>query len=159
MDFRRYSALILLIAVFLAFIPFNYRSHDKIVEIRPIDAYYADLDLDGVEDDIRIYLNVTIIGFGADQLARGVEYGMVLNLFLPSNSKYSYQYTSTDNSSRFSLRVDILNQATEKGWYTLRVAGYYQNLDINKPFTESFHQFDPPGGMTGDDPRFIVTRL
>ena len=159
MDRKKYLVLFVMSTVFLAFLPLNYESHDKIVGIRVHDAYYADLDSDSYEDDIRIVLNVSLIGFTREEVLLGVEYGLLLTLYLPSNTHYSYQYTSTDNSTTFALQVDILHQATESGWYKLRIAGFYKNLDINKPFIESYFQFDPPGGTTGDDPRMVVRRL
>ena len=79
--------------------------------IRLIDAYYADLDGDGAEDDIKLLVEFS---FPTNVVAR-----VDLNLWmeLPSGFTFNIRVSVWRAPGESILNIDCFNTAIESGWY------------------------------------------
>ncbi len=115
------------------------------------NAYYADLNLNGLAKDVRIELNVTLNGFSSSQLNAGVQHGIYVGLVLPSGLEYWYDVQVIIYKSHYRLALNLYNHATESGWYTAYSAGYLQPGQ-GEPYLMHSYIFDPPGIGSTDKP-------
>jgi hypothetical protein len=118
------------------------------IDVHVYDAYYGDLDSEGIENDVHIIL---LFDLGYNQY---YEFYYQITLTLPSGVSYSYlvhvlawyEYIRIDN--------EFLNYATEKGNYRVDVTAL---MVYPVYYTDSGSiVFDPPGYGAGADPEFRV---
>lgn len=112
------------------------------------DALYTDLDGDGYEDDVFVYVRFDLGEFCY------YEFAYIITLTLPSGAEYAYlvyvwawaDYVYTNNL--------FIDHATESGDYQVYVDAI---LIIPEDATDSQSCiFDPPGGSEGGPPAFHV---
>ncbi len=118
------------------------------IGLRIVDAYYADLDNDGYEDDILGIIKITMTGVNVANM----EY--VISLTLPSGTIYSYLVKITTNQDVIVLKNFFWDHAYESGDYTLKVTLNlinYEKITVSETYT-----FDPPGSSQGGEPTFDV---
>jgi hypothetical protein len=124
------------------------------VNITILNAYYADLDQGGIENDIFVEftLNLTL------QEDDGY-FLFYFTLVLPSGTEYYYRTSfSVSQSTNYYGVLYFYNYATEAGWYEIKSLGVlFQEDDIKWYFTS--YIFDPPGGTGGDDPQVMMMVL
>ncbi|MHA1481134.1 MAG: hypothetical protein ACTSQZ_06905 [Candidatus Thorarchaeota archaeon] len=106
--------------------------------IRIIDAYYADLDGDGVEDDIKILVEFAF----TDSDPSRVD----LNLWieLPSGYTYNVRVSIYRAPAESILNIDCINMATESGWYTVTMLASIMGGGNGKLYITDQLIFDPP---------------
>ncbi|MCY3414491.1 MAG: hypothetical protein INQ03_22780 [Candidatus Heimdallarchaeota archaeon] len=116
------------------------------VDIYIWDAYYADLDLDGYEDDIFIEIDLTLTN---QYVYTDVE--VFIGVTLPSGMehwfKFDYTFKKTTLTGYITLGYDLYNTATELGWYEANAVGFAQGEEFSYMDTLIF---DPPGTGGGD---------
>ena len=117
------------------------------------DAYYADLDFDGYEDDIRVLVIMDLYNnrFNTDiDLYVGIEKPSDEEVwFLAEFQAYKTTYHET-----YVISFDLLNTATESGWYWAYSVGFADNEQYS---VMSDFLFDPPGDVGGDPPSGTFT--
>ncbi|MBD3406047.1 MAG: hypothetical protein GF411_07985 [Candidatus Lokiarchaeota archaeon] len=109
-------------------------------DISIIDAYYADLDGDNCEDDIKILLEFK---FPTDDSVR-----VDLNIWieLPSGLTYNVRVSVYRAPAQSILNIDGLNMATESGWYTVTMLASVMGTGNGKYYITDQLIFDPPTG-------------
>lgn len=123
-----------------------------------IDAYYDDLDGDGYADDVRLTIRAEFHNFGESDFEKGVEYGIMFGITLPSGLSFWHEFMDVDNRSTVTIDFNLINQALESGWYDATAGGFYREY---KPCDEIlFHDiiFDPPGGQHGGEPGLTFSK-
>ncbi|TFG08045.1 hypothetical protein EU538_07780 [Candidatus Thorarchaeota archaeon] len=115
------------------------------------DAFYADLDLDGSEDDILIDMTLTVSENAASP--RYSEY--YLTLQLPSGIEHRALVQLIGRFSELHMRVFWYDSAWESGWYNLDVAAIAYGGSV-LGYVETSYVFDPPTGSGVGDPHIKV---
>jgi hypothetical protein len=130
-------------------------SIDTPLEAVIYDAYYTDLDIDGYEDDIAIFVSFTI-NSGVKLRAT-----FLLEIELPSGMTYSFLLEAWFYPSETPIRAKIstLNTATESGWYTATMKGIVRGIPTGAFLTESSLIFDPPTGAGSGNPTASIAIL
>lgn len=104
-----------------------------------LDAYYADLDGDGIENDIWIS-GSTIIN---TQSQGASKYDLYVDIIDPVGTKYSGLFYVITMDSVHNFTIHAYNTVSEAGWYTVKFEGVvYGGGDIYYS-CETF-EFDPP---------------
>ena len=119
-------------------------SSDPTVSINITTAYYADLEGDGLENDIFVGVVLSFVG------ASTYSFDYYIFLTLPSGTEYGYTFSAATKTEILNLDNYLWNHATEAGWYKVTI---YIVLKTGgaQLVTESLI-FDPPGGSGGADP-------
>ncbi len=155
---RKFSkALVLLITALLGMSGISTSSaSDRTVWTTIKEAYYSDLDGDGLNDDVFLGVQVDFLNFGKSDFINGIHYSVLIGLVLPSGTEFWYQMEDTDNRSTLYLSFHLLNHAIENGWYKSYAAGSYREMRQDKPIVAHYVVFDPPGGQNGGIPTIDV---
>ncbi|TFF91462.1 hypothetical protein EU545_03985 [Candidatus Thorarchaeota archaeon] len=108
--------------------------------VRILDAYYADLDSDGYEDDIKILVEFS---FPSSDPSR-----VDLNLWicLPSGLTYNFRISVYRAPSQSVLQIDCIDMASECGWYTVTMLASIMGTGNGKMYITDDFSFDPPTG-------------
>lgn len=113
------------------------------------DAYYGNLDDDSYEDDIRISLTLVVSNW-----YYYTDIDLYIGIELPSGIEFWFiaEFTvyKTTYSGYITIDFDLLNTATESGWYTASAVGFANNERVSIMDTLIF---DPPGSTDGADPK------
>ncbi len=109
-----------------------------------IDAWYADADGDGVEDDIVMDIGYEIYYFDYYYVLR-----MDLYLLCPDGTSYYYVLRIDTTIRVFIIRYYFLNHAVASGDYYAYLEGYLLGYH-NYVWDEMW--FDPPGSNPDDPP-------
>ena len=106
--------------------------------IQIIDAYYGDLDGDGVEDDIKILVEFDFIILEPSRVD--------LNIWieLPSGYTYNVRVSVYRAPTESILNIDCFNMATESGWYTVTMLASIMGTGAGKYYITDELVFDPP---------------
>ncbi len=114
------------------------------IKVEILDAYYADLDNDGLEDDVYSAVKVSLI-------PQGIQvYDYLIELELPSGATFSYYYVIATNKQVVLYDNYFWDHATESGWYKITVSVVL--ISSNFEYHETTLVFDPPGGHGGSEP-------
>lgn len=108
--------------------------------IQIIDAYYADLDGDGYEDDIKLLLEFSFTD------AEPSRVDLIIWIELPSGTTYNIRLSVYRAPSASILNVDCFNMATESGWYTVTMLASIMGAGNGKIYLTDELMFDPPTG-------------
>lgn len=114
-----------------------------------VDAYYTELDGDGIQNDVVSHFN---LNFTNDQFT-SVFYDLDFSLILPSGINYSYHYAFSTTEYDLAYVVSFFNHATESGWYTFGITGTIYQGGTATGAVDLI--FDPPGGTGGGDPLHV----
>lgn len=125
---------------------------DRTVWTTIMEAYYSDLDGDGLSDDVFLGVQVDFLNFGESDFENGIEYTVLIGLVLPSGRDFWYQMTDMDSRATVYLSFHLLNHAVENGWYESYAAGAHKEMRLDKPVLAHYVIFDPPGGQNGGIP-------
>lgn len=117
---------------------------DAMVYIDITTAYYADLEGDGLENDVFVGVRLTFEG------ASTYNFDYYIFLTLPSGAEFGYMFSAATRMEVLNIDNYFWNHATESGWYEVAV---YMVLRTGgaQVISESLI-FDPPGGSGGADP-------
>jgi hypothetical protein len=111
-----------------------------------VDAYYADLDGDSYEDDIKLLVEFAF----TDSEPTRVDLNIWIEL--PSGFMYSFRVSVYRAPSQSVLNIDCLNMATESGWYTVTLLASVMGAGNGKLYITDELVFDPPTGGGGSLP-------
>ncbi len=134
-------------------IPVSASITNDTIDLQIVDAYYADLDNDGVQDDIRIIALLNV----SEEYLKGntLRWDFVLKIELPSGDYYVCSAGIVTKASDQYIIFDALNTVTESGWYT---------AILDARFTNYFHEmestiftFDPPEKGGNGTPTLVVS--
>ncbi len=114
--------------------------------INIIDAYYADLDGDLVEDDIKLLVEFSF----TDTNPTRVDLNIWIEL--PSGFMYSFRVSVYRAPTQSILNIDCINMATESGWYTVTLLASIMGAGNGKLYITDELVFDPPTGGGGSLP-------
>ncbi|MDF1538276.1 MAG: hypothetical protein P1Q69_05190 [Candidatus Thorarchaeota archaeon] len=111
--------------------------------IQIIDVYYADLDDDGIEDDIKLLVEFS---FPTDTVAR-----VDLNIWieLPSGYTFNVRVSVLRAPGESILNIDCFNTAIESGWYTVTLLASVMGSGGGRYYIMDEIVFDPPKGGSG----------
>ncbi len=141
--------LVILVLVLMS-VPQVYASPSRL-EVTVDYATYADLDSDGIEDDILIDLTLTVPPHAP--CPRYSEYYLVLTL--PSGFKHYGLVQLIGRFSEIRMRIFWYDSAWEPGWYNLDITAIAYGGSV-LGYTETSHIFDPPTGSGVGDPHIEV---
>ncbi|MDF1540046.1 MAG: hypothetical protein P1Q69_14220 [Candidatus Thorarchaeota archaeon] len=115
-------------------------------------AYYADYDEDGMDDDIITSFRV-LVADGGDYIIgddSGVNYVIDIQteLILPSGDIKTYGFQITTQNG-VGITLGWINYVTESGWYDFTVNAICLNIVMDS--SQDSVTFDPPGDP-GDTP-------
>lgn len=108
--------------------------------VRITDAYYADLDNDGCEDDIKILVEF----FFPDSDPSRVDLNLWISL--PSGLVYNFRVSVYRAPPESVLQIDCIDMATESGWYTITMLASIMGAGNGKMYITDEFSFDPPTG-------------
>ena len=111
-----------------------------------IDAYYADLDGDSYEDDIKLLVEFSF----TDTEPTRVDLNIWIEL--PSGFMYSFRISVYRAPAQSVLNIDCLDMATESGWYTVTLLASVMGAGNGKLYITDELVFDPPTGGGGSLP-------
>ncbi|MHA1992429.1 MAG: hypothetical protein ACW981_17255 [Candidatus Hodarchaeales archaeon] len=138
-------------------------------------AHYADLDKDGLEDDIYVDFKLAIrcdddddnnydysqIKLDIDddecndddrraiKLEKDIHYDLKVELELPSGLERTYFFDFSVNILKeYKETVHLINNVTESGWYWARLALYFDG-DYSQRLAYDSIYFDPPQATEG----------
>ena len=114
------------------------------IQIDIQEAYYADLEGDGMEDDV--FVGVELSFFGSSVY----NFDYYIFLTLPSGAEFGYAVALAAHTDVAYLGNFFWNHATESGDYKVTVHTVLRTGGITL-FTDCVI-FDPPGGTGGSDP-------
>jgi hypothetical protein len=135
--------LILITLVALAFLTPSVHAQPRTSTldcIQIIDAYYADLDEDSFEDDIKILVEFSLGNTDP------VRINLDIWIELPSGFVYYFKVLVYRAPTESVLNIDCINMATESGWYTVSLVGSIMGSGSGKFYTIDQLTFDPPTG-------------
>jgi hypothetical protein len=135
--------LILMALVALSFLTPSVNAQPRLTTfdcIQIIDAYYADLDGDTFEDDIKLLVELSF------RDTDPVRINLDIWIELPSGFTYYFKVLVYRAPSVSILNIDCLNMATESGWYTVSLVGSIMGSGSGKFYTTDQLTFDPPTG-------------
>ncbi len=147
MNTRRLTLLIAMIVMLSLFIPAaNARPRIASTDyIQIVDAYYADLDNDGYEDDIKLLVEFKFLDTNPSRVD--------LNIWieLPSGLTFNVRISIYNTPNEFLLNIDCFDMAIESGWYTVTMLASVMGAGNGKLYIMDEIIFDPP---TGGGPGF-----
>jgi hypothetical protein len=114
--------------------------------IKIIDAYYADLDGDSYEDDIKLLVEFSFTD------SEPVRVDLNIWIELPSGFMYSFRVSVYRAPTESVLNIDCINMATESGWYTVSLLASVMGAGNGKLYITDELVFDPPTGGGGSLP-------
>ncbi len=123
----------------------NTSSVDTMVNITISEAYYADLDNDGYEDDVFVE---TQLAFTGSSSSYNFDYYIVLTL--PSGLSYTYSFAASSKVDFLTIGNYFWSHASEAGWYNVDIHIVMRTGGV--ALTSESLIFDPPGGTGGADP-------
>ena len=106
--------------------------------IKIIDAYYADLDGDGYEDDIKLLVQFSF----TDTSPSRVDLNIWIEL--PSGLTFNVRVSIYNTPSEFILNIDCFDTAIESGWYTVTMLASIMGAGNGKLYITDEIIFDPP---------------
>jgi hypothetical protein len=143
MHTRRLTLFLAAVVMLAMFIPaINAQPRIASIEyIRIIDAYYADLDGDDYEDDIKLLVDCS---FGDTDPSR-----VDLNIWieLPSGLTFNVRVSIYNTPNTFILNIDCFDMAIESGWYTVTLLASIMGSGNGKLYITDEIIFDPPTGI------------
>ncbi len=104
------------------------------------DAYYADLDEDGYEDDIKILLEFSF------ESIEPIRVDLNIWVELPSGLMYAFRVSVYRAPAQSTLNIDCIDMATESGWYTVTMIASVMGTGAGRLFITDQLEFDPPTG-------------
>jgi len=125
-----------------------YTTESDNFQITIIDAYYADLDNDGYEDDIWIEGKTEIL----NREGR-VRYDLYVDIYTPDNQTHSALFYVLSDLHSHSYFIHAYDTARAEGWYKVSFQGLlYGEGDLT--YCDSSYEFDPPTNSGSGDPTF-----
>ena len=106
--------------------------------IQIVDAYYADLDADGYEDDIKLLVDCRF----TDTDPTRVDLNIWIEL--PSGLTYNVRVSIYNTPNEFLLNIDCFDMAIESGWYTVTLIASVMGSGDGKLYITDEIVFDPP---------------
>lgn len=108
--------------------------------IQIVDAYYADLDNDGYEDDIKLLVEFKFLDTDPSRVD--------LNIWieLPSGLTFNVRISIYNTPNEFLLNIDCFDMAIESGWYTVTMLASIMGAGNGKLYIMDEIIFDPPTG-------------
>jgi len=102
------------------------------------DAYYADIDNDGFEDDIKLLVE---FAFPTEEPVR-----LDLNIWieLPSGLIFNFRVSVWRAPNESILNIDCIDMAIESGWYTVNLLTSVMGSGGGKYYIVDSLVFDPP---------------
>ena len=150
LELRFLLVLALSVAMFLPVVS----AQPRVASIESIfiaDAYYADLDGDGYEDDIKL-----LVEFSFENLDP-IRVDLNIWIELPSGLMYVFRISVYRAPAQSTLNVDCIDMATESGWYTVTMIASIMGTGGGKFYITDQLEFDPPtGGGPGLPPRVVA---
>jgi len=147
-------ALIAIVFVVIGLVPFA-AAQPRITTgygLEIADAYYADLDEDGLEDDIKILVEFSFENTNPSRV------DLRLEIELPSGTVYNFRVSVYRPPTKSVLNIDCFDTATESGWYTVTMIASVMGAGNGKVYVTDQMQFDPPTktgpGLPGVDAYF-----
>jgi hypothetical protein len=137
-------ALFMISALFVAATP-DWKissSTSPIINIHVKEAYYADLDGDGSEDDVYTQVDLTMSGANRYNL----QYWITLTL--PSGQEFVFGWIINTGRTTLNIANTLYNTALESGWYHLHIEVVMKTGGVS--YTNYEHMFDPPGDADGN---------
>jgi hypothetical protein len=109
--------------------------------IQIVDAYYADLDADGYEDDIKLLVDCSFAELEPSRVD--------LNIWieLPSGLTFNVRVSIYNTPNEFLLNIDCFDTAIESGWYTVTMLASVMGAGNGKIYLTDEIIFDPPTGI------------
>ena len=106
--------------------------------IQIVDAYYADLDGDGYEDDIKLLVDCSFLDTNPTRVD--------LNIWieLPSGLTFNVRVSIYNTPNEFLLNIDCFDTAIESGWYTVTMLASVMGGGNGKLYITDEIVFDPP---------------
>ena len=106
--------------------------------IQIVDAYYADLDGDGYEDDIKLLVDCCFLDTNPSRVD--------LNIWieLPSGFTFNVRVSIYNTPNEFLLNIDCFDMAIESGWYTVTMLASVMGAGNGKLYIIDEIVFDPP---------------
>ena len=139
----RYGLLLVGIIALAAFVPVaNAQPRLASIDyIQIVDAFYADLDGDGYEDDIKLLVEFS---FENTEPSR-----VDLNIWieLPSGIVYNVRVSVYRAPTESILNIDCFDMATESGWYAVTMLASIMGAGNGKIYLVDELIFDPPTGI------------
>jgi len=114
--------------------------------IQIVDAYYADLEGDGYEDDIKLLFDCCFLDTNPTRVD--------LNIWieLPSGLTFNVRVSVYNTPNDFLLNIDCFNMAIESGWYTVTLLASIMGAGSGKLYVTDEIIFDPPEAGPGLPP-------
>ncbi|MHA1225697.1 MAG: hypothetical protein ACTSPV_03035 [Candidatus Hodarchaeales archaeon] len=131
--------------IFLSQGSVDFNDDNEISDIQIVEAFYADLDNQGLPNDI---LSHFIIEFEDDD-----NYSFIIlfiSLTLPSGTQFQYSYLIITDLPGIYVSLYFYNHASESGWYNLKISALL--LGSKSHWISDSLTFDPPGGDPGEVP-------
>ncbi|MFW9920998.1 MAG: hypothetical protein ACFFED_15465 [Candidatus Thorarchaeota archaeon] len=141
----KYLLLAILLISIASFAPTSADAGNGIIVLMD-QAYYANLDDDGMEDDIVVVYEIILPN--SDNLTDYVI-ELYCTLTLPSGVSYVYECAIVTSEGCVVTQY-WFNAATESGWYKYSVYAYSYSSELDSGFDEI--DFDPPEGAPGLPP-------
>ncbi|TFG26680.1 hypothetical protein EU527_19440 [Candidatus Thorarchaeota archaeon] len=153
MNKRRLTILITAIVILSVIVPtINAQPRIASVDyIQIVDAYYADLDGDGYEDDIKLLVGCCFTDTNPSRVDLNIR------IVLPSGLTFNVRISIYNTPSEFLLNIDCFDMAIESGWYTVTLFASVMGVGNGKLYIIDEIIFDPPtGGGPGLPPSVIA---
>lgn len=142
MNTRRLTLLVALLVMFSTFVT-TASAQPRIAAvdyIQIVDAYYADLDGDGYEDDIKLLVDCCF----TDTDPTRVDLNIWIEL--PSGLTFNVRVSIYNTPNEFLLNIDCFDMAIESGWYTVTLLASVMGAGSGKLYITDEMSFDPPTG-------------
>ena len=120
---------------------------DVSLTINIYDAFYGDLDNDGVEDDAEADFTMVITKENGNQ---PITFDLIIVLVLPSGRFFNFYYRINTAETMIDATMLFINQAIEPGWYDVHIVCILYGEELG--FGIESYTFDPPGDNSGSDP-------
>lgn len=149
---NKFKIFVILLFGILLFSLVPHASADYSVYASFRDAYYADLDGDNFQDDIRLELSLDLYNS-----YETTNVDLYIDITLPSGTVYSFLVhlilVKSTTHGYYELSVNIYNAATESGWYTASTVAFTPDdlYSIQETIV-----FDPPGSNGGVPPSIEI---
>ncbi len=142
MNIKKLAILMVSIVMLSAIVP-TISAQPRIASVDYIqiaDAFYADLDGDGYEDDIKLLVECCFTESNPTRID--------LNIWieLPSGLTFSVRVSIYNTPSEFLLNIDCYDMAIESGWYTVTLLASVMGAGNGKLYITDEIIFDPPTG-------------